>query len=407
MNETDVDNGARFGVVVVCIARFGAAIGLVVLIAALLAWANIAKVNRQAIGAHNLSSLVDSGLSAAEEKALRQGLANELSNAPINQHLLSQYAILLRETDASSRKIDQAYQLLARLGWRSTPAQQNLIAYALAKEDFPAIIRRSDGLLRRGRFSAQISILLLTAEQSLEARRLLIDALQQGPSWSDAFFARAGSLNTKEGLAAHAALLNEFLDAGNQLGRAQTVGAMRAMIKHDLVTDAYGIFERLSSLHQNKTQGIFDPDFRIAADGRLRTEPAYPFEWNVVSGRGIYSRVEDRGSSGRLNLKWNGRGHPLLLSQLFWRGDKPVRGIRVKGLGNEGRLLSSMQLFISCVDEPSRKVQLYPTPHTEGGITYRNEVPDSCEFMRLEVYGLSENGSKPVDIQIDRIDLVD
>jgi|GEM_PF-3871713 len=372
----------------------------------LLVFANVTNARRAVIVSNQLAVLGDTGLSAAERSKRLDGITSILEIAPIDPEVLNQFVILERSLGVGSEETERAYVLLSRLGWRSTSAQQNLIGHALAQEDFASIVERSDGLMRRKKFVDEITTLLLTAEQSPAGRALVAESLKRRPPWAKDFIKSGGEIRTKVGLEAHAALLNDLLDEAVDLKRVEAVPPVRAMVREGLFGLGYEVFARMVPERARVNTGIFDPDFTVAAGVQSAREPSFPFEWNVATGRGISSRVEKAGDHGRLALKWDGKGNPLLFRQMFPLGGEPVKALEVKLSENNAHLLNSLQFFVSCAGEGEKRDILEPSLDSNFKVILRGQFPGSCEFVELQVYGLAEIGAPSLDLRIDQINLV-
>lgn len=387
------------------IGRIALASVIVAVLGALLFLANFSFVQRAALEGVLLPAIGDSGLSRNQQDILKKQVAASLSSAPINQGLLGTYITLIKDEGADEYTLSNAFTFLSDLGWRSTAAQQNLIAHALAAGDIAAIVDRSDALIRRGKFVDEITALLLGAEQNPAGRALVLRALERRPKWADLYIRLGAQLTTPEGLIAHAALLRDLDDSGYDIGRREAVPLVRAMIRQGLLSQAYGVFEQVAPQSDGQSDGVYDPDFRVAAEAQ-RNGPLFPFEWNWPTQRGVRSTVRMRGDAGRLNLKWNGKGHPLLLSQIFPVEKNSTHALRVTFSGNNSSILNSLQFYLSCADSGGEKLLLRPKLSRPEEATYEGEIPDTCSFAKLELYGLLEIGAPPLDLFVDRIESI-
>ncbi|AKH41361.1 hypothetical protein FHS61_003174 [Altererythrobacter atlanticus] len=369
----------------------------------LLVWVVADEVRRSELSALRLPVAGDLGVNADKQASLRQSISVSLASAPLDQKLLAQFLIL--SEDGSERA--KGYPLLANLGWRSTAAQQLLLAEALEGQDLREIMERSDGLLRRGRYSDELISLMLAAEQDPAGRRWLVGALRSNPPWAGRFFGRSSGLESEAALRAHGILLGDLMDAEIAVGRNQLRSGLSAMVDRGLFEEAYSLFERSVPVKADK-RGLVDPDFTLAFAVQRSGEGSHPFEWTVTSGPGINSRLVSAGDKTFLNLRWDGRGNPLLLRQFFRPQGLDISQLLLTSRDGDSAVLErSAQIFVSCADRPTDKVRFIPAEQDDGSLLYRAERPLSCDFAKLEVLGLARGfGNRELNIQIDRISFI-
>lgn len=230
---------------------------------------------------------------------------------PLNQNALNlAYVNAVRRNEDPAR-LARYRTLLGALGWRSTPAQQNLLVAAAESGDFTQVMDRVDGLLRRNKFVREVDPFIAAVESDPRTRAALVAKLRLDPPWREMLLLRGGELRGAERLADRAATMNAILDRGARLSRVEVAPFLAAAASGGDPFGAHRLWSR--TLRQRTTGGLlYDGGFKVAAEQGVRPPLPVPFEWSFGNGDGFTTQV---GSEGGLFIRWSGRGLPVLLSQ--------------------------------------------------------------------------------------------
>lgn len=230
---------------------------------------------------------------------------------PLNQNALNlAYVHAVRRNDDPAR-LARFQTLLAKLGWRSTAAQQNLLVAAAQRNDFAEVMDRVDGLLRRNKFTREIDPFIAAVESDPQTRAALVKKLRINPPWREMLLLRGGELRGSERLATRAATMNAVLDGGAKLSRIEVASFLITAVTSGELLSAQRLWSRTL---RRPTEGglLYDGGFKVAAEQGVRPPLPVPFEWTFGNGDGFTTQV---GSEGGLFFRWSGRGIPVLLSQ--------------------------------------------------------------------------------------------
>ena len=271
-------------------------------------WFTAAASAERAVAVDSARALVGAPRAATVPPAALAGARTALRRAPLNQDA----ANVLYYGAARGGDAGREGEALARLGWRSTAAQQNLIADAARREDFAEVLERVDSLLRRGKLGPQLDPFLRLVESDRGTRAALVAKLRRTPPWREGFLIRGGELRGRDALAARAAVMSGLIGHGEPLQRMEVSPFLQAAIAGGEVLVAHRLWSR--TLKRPGEGGLlYDGRFRAASEQGTRPQLPVPFEWRFETGDGFTTSV---GSDGSAFLRWNGRGVPVVLSQL-------------------------------------------------------------------------------------------
>jgi hypothetical protein len=246
-------------------------------------------------------------LTPASDAAARSALWLD----PLNQNALNLAYVHAFRRNEDPARLARFRMVLARLGWRSTPAQQNLLVAAAQRNDFAEVMDRVDGLLRRNKFAREIDPFIAAVESDPQTRAALVRKLRINPPWREMLLLRGGELRGSERLDDRAATMNAVLDGGAKLSRIEVSPFLTTAAASGELVSAHQLWSRTL---RRPTEGglLYDGGFKVAAEQGVRPPLPVPFEWTFGNGDGYTTQV---GSDGGLFLRWSGRGIPVLLSQ--------------------------------------------------------------------------------------------
>lgn len=334
-------------------------------------------------------------LNPASESAARSALWLD----PLNQNALNLVYVRAYRGDDDPARLSRYRTLLARLGWRSTPAQQNLLAAAAMRRDFAEVMDRVDGLMRRNKFAAQVDPFIATVESNPQTRAALVDKLALRPPWRELLLIRGGELHGSERLVARAATMNALLDKRAKLSRIEVAPFLMAAVAGGELTAAYQLWARTL---RKPTEGglLYDGDFKVAAEQGVRPNLPVPFEWKFENGDGLSTQI---GSDGGLFIRWSGRGVPILLSQ---RLKVPVGGRGYRLLIDADRasvtaIADKLAITLSCQEQT---VEFRPVSRGSGRLVFAAD-PLTCATPLLTLSGRLQNVAQETSANITKLRL--
>lgn len=251
-------------------------------------------------------------LKAEKPDALSQGgwqsavAAQPYSQALVNAAIVNQY---LRDDDKD--RLEQNMAVVAMLGWRSTPALQNLISLAIEKPDVEAIADIGDALLRREKLVDEATTLMNLIELMPQSRKGVVRKLAARPAWRTPYLANVGTLKGIEQIDARAALTAELMAQGDELSRQELAPLLATMVTMGRTRSAYSLWRTFDG---RKASLINDPDFTYAAKD---TNPyfAMPFEWQARADNGFWLDMIREEGDAKFRINWDGRFAPEMLKQ--------------------------------------------------------------------------------------------
>lgn len=343
-------------------------------------------------------------IDAAPARALADTLRAAIVKAPLDQDLVNRFYTLAsvnRLVDASER--EAWLRLMARLGWRSTAAQQNLIGAAAAADDLSIILDRTDAMLRRARFVGELVVLLYAVEQVPETREDLVARLERGVSWRQTFFGDPRGVASAAGRQARLATVDRMFADGHALSRDEIAPLLSAMTAVGDDAGAYRVwsrFRRQFGGRKHISEGVtFDPDFASYAASHAGGATAdLPFEWQPASGDAASADIVREG----VTLHWDGNGVPVLLRQKF-RAAPGWYELTLAGTEATPDLLNRLDFVAACAGGDVRFTRI--RRDRAGGLIVGSETPIACAFPTLLVRGRASLAPQPVDAALSSLAL--
>ena len=275
--------------------------------------------------------------------------------------------------------------LLSQLGWRNTAALQNLIMTATAERDFGAIVKISDALLRRNQASHQILTLLRLVEVEPDTRRYLVRRLAFNPPWKAEFLRESDSLTTSAQALARGETLKMMLADGQKIDRRDFAPSLQAMVRTGEMEVARKLYREYTS--QKKNSIINDSDFLSLAQSRDANEyRPLPFDWQNHSTRGVQIRASESIGKAEVEIRWNGRGTPLMLSQYVHIPREGLYKLELTGLDAKLNLPQLLQFSIRC-EQGNIRFKNVQEDLKANNISLMTEKMVTCKFPRLEIRG--------------------
>lgn len=283
------------------------------------------------------------GMSAAPlaPSAVRRGLeARPLSQVQVNAALFTE----VTGRDANAEPSAQDFRLLRKLGWRYTPALQNLMLAAAQRGDLQDAAELADALLRRDSITEQATTLMNLIEAGPGLGGVVVEKLAKRPRWRLHYLQTVDQLRTAEQVAARGSLALNLQRRGSALSRDELTNIALRMVDVGQVGPAYLLWRNYRGA---APAPLNDPDFSWALRTRTSEVIAMPFEWMLLSGSGFWSEIEARSKGAAVRLHWDNRGVPeMLTQQLFLRPGRYV--LTISGDDLPATLLQDFAFSLRC-----------------------------------------------------------
>lgn len=347
-------------------------------------------------------------MSPARLAAAKRALARQ----PLDQPLLNSiYASEVRNgLDESQRS---AYvSTLARLGWRDTTTQQNLLFEAARRNDLEAALDHMDALLRRDKLADQIMLLLAQLEIDPVGTRLMAERLAKQPVWRERYFRFAEPLANPDVLDARLRLFDYMARHDMPVDRVEMRATYYALFNAGR-KDALAELVRAQLPADKRSSLLYDPDFDqwLGAPAEIRWATA-PQDWRLTNRSGVSTQIIAEEWSSRLVLRWNGRGAPIIARTMTFvtEGEQPQLEITLSA-GSQLRSLDSLRFSLIC---PGVREVLFlrkaagtaasPGMDRRSGF-YEAESGAACDYPELFIGGKPRVGDRGADLSIDAVKL--
>lgn len=337
-------------------------------------------------------------------RARPRALEETVVRAPLSQELFNLYYVdRYQEYGPESSRTAELAVLLARLGWRSTPAQQNLLVHAVQdRGDLKTLVDRADALLRRQKIEAGAREFLYLFENDPRSLRYLLIALRRKPEWRQLFLTEQRGLATPARVMARANTVAAMQRQGIALERAELAPVLNRLAQIGLVERAYALWIGSRPRGEREKSVIQDSKFELAASAALDDQPQYPFEWQLESGRGYRASVAGAAGSNELHLRWDGRGVPVLARQRLIL-EPGVHVVRIQGLDAKPEAMGALQVLAQCPRRTVTFSTVSSSVDTRGGLLMRSDEPIPCRFPEFLIAGNPGDNPRAIEISLSSI----
>lgn len=326
----------------------------------------------------------------------RDGLARAIWRDPLDPklfNLLHTEAIRLGQPAAQLRR---QRELLSRLGWRYTMAQQNLLLQAAIDERYDEVIDRADALLRRQKLPTLSYELLWTLEAAPGTQAKVVRRLRGMPPWRRDYLSVVNPQTPQPRLVARVATMDALIAAPGGVSREEMAPSLVALAAAGYGRDAYRVWLH----HIGRRDGrnlIYDPEFGQAAALAGTADLAIPFEWRLNQDLGYAAQV----ATGGITINWDGRGVPVFLSQAVPVIPSQRYALSIQGRSSVGSLSSLLAPALSC---GVKTVPFVRAGNGPGEASYQSgPLPSECDMAILTVAGALDSGMGSVDMNVTRI----
>lgn len=309
---------------------------------------------------------------------------------PLDQKRFNAYYTYKALTGTVPEQAQFGRQLLARLGWRDTSAQMNLIYAAALVGDYDTVIERSDALLRRSVASGEILDILFQLERLPAWRKPLVDRLAANPGWRREFLVNDHGYSDEAAAKSRKSTLAAMLRTASPATPREVAPMVYQLAQRGDEQGAYAIWRGATSKWSSRGGMLFDPSFSFAAthpdtlyQGEGNSAKPSPFAWKFNNGLGHTAAVVDNGRLSGVELSWEAAaGAAALLSQQY-KASAPPRLIRLTGPNAEIAIMQQLSFQIKCGSESAffdRVIEKKPNILDIGSSTLL-----SCSFPVLTV----------------------
>lgn len=294
-------------------------------------------------------------------------------------------------------------EALESLGWQSTVIQLDLLQDGIARNDEEAVLTRIDGLLRRGKQKQPLVNILVQLEQSgAYARGKLVELLTAQPQWRSDFLTAPVGMAGTNAVIARAETLDAMFARGLKPLRAEVAPIVNRLAEAQYDERAETLWRKFHNIGPN-TSLPFDPGFVLLASSQPN-EPylTMVYEWRAGQGTGLSARASAIGdNSALLNVRWDGRGAPVMLMQRLVTA--PGRfAITVKGSLLDRSALKRIAFVFFCDGQaPVFHDRLTQGPN--GGFVFTANEPVSCSNPDMRLVGMSEGNMVAIELEISSI----
>ena len=330
-----------------------------------------------------------------------------LSSYPLDSAAMNTLYIATLKSGADDSAIRNIAVTMSKFGWRNTVIQQNLIQRAIVKNDLRSIIVRADALLRRMPENLDLLTLIQLVELDPAMRITLVERLGRNPTWKKDLLLETKNIALDPSqAAARGDTLRLMMKDKQTIPRVLLAPSLNAIIKAGLTKVAWDIYQLNIGNYAPKGKLIGDPNFiRLAEAANIDDYRPFPFDWTTYSDRGIQVDATNSIGDGALEISWDGRGLPLMITQYVNVVPGRPYILEVMGLDAKPELLHLLAFTLECEGQPKVwfATGIYNN-ETKKLVITSNGAPN-CEFPRLSIRGRVQNVNKPHELSIKSIDL--
>lgn len=324
--------------------------------------------------------------------AQRNGLTAALVREPLSQRYFNILYVDLIRTRVRNNQM-AATMLLARLGWRLSIAQVNLMLWGALNQHYGLVADRAEALLRRQKFVPIAVSLLAQMEATPIGHGLVVRKLRQKPYWKKQYLSSIQPNAPRAMLLPRIATLRALLASSTPIEKSEIAPTLMTLLANGHERDAYDLWRRWVRWPQG-TDAVADGRFEHAAALFGSSDPVIPFEWQFRQDLG-YAAVP---TAAGVTINWDGRGVPAFMTQQV-----PVQvGARylltITGNSGRGPLGTLLAPSLAC---GQRTIAFTPIESPSGRARYRSDVmPDVCDIATLAIDGQVDTPSGEIDITI-------
>lgn len=336
-----------------------------------------------------------SGVPTPLTASQRQRLSAAIWRDPLDQRLFNYlYVDKIRTAGAGAASLPAA-RALARLGWRYTPAQQNLMLRSAVDGRFGDVIDRADALLRRQKLTDQAITMLVAMEAIPQVHQTVVDKLLGDPMWRHDYLVRIGARAPTQILDARLDTMRVLLRTPDDVSRAELAPTLEALFANGRGRDAYQLWARKAG-PRRAGNALRDGNFREAVS-LTGDELRVPFEWRLNQNLGFSTNAEGRG----VVINWDGRGVPVFMTQVVPVLPGRRYAATIRGRSDSGELSQLLSPSLICGQVT---VTFDAVAGGAGGARFQSApVPARCDVAVFALNGAVDAGRRAASMDIGQI----
>ena len=332
-----------------------------------------------------------SPLAADKIAILRAAIWRDPLN-PALFNLLYANSVRIRRPEAEIRR--QAV-ILGRLGWRYTPAQQNLLYRSLLNNSFVNAVDRADALLRRQKETAFAFTVLSTMEAIPQVHDVVVNRLRGNPKWRRDYLMTITPQSSPALLDVRPTTLAALSRTVIGIGREEIAPSLVALVATGRGRVAHALWDQRGT-RQTDGNLVYDPDFQQAAV-LAKSDTVIPFEWSFSQDLDYSAQPSSEG----VLINWNRRGVPAFLTQVVPVVSGRGYALTVQGTSDNGDLASTLAPALVC---GTISVPLTPSEGRNGEARYlTGSLPQACDMATLTINGAVDSGAGTVNLNLRHI----
>jgi hypothetical protein len=378
---------------------FGVAVGIV-LAALLFTWTAISATDAK-LQAESKGPL---GVSSAEtaSPATLEALRRAAGHSPMSQKKLHAVVMATYFSVEPSKREGLISQLEA-LGYRDTRSIQSILYHAGQVIQPDRIITLADALLRREALENYPFLVFAALESQPQLHSYLVNKLRTSPPWLDRFLTYKEILNSAGAVDGRMKTIAALTERGPTTSRDARAILLSKLVTSGATEEAHAIFRTLDRGYRQSAP-LSDPKF-LAAAALADGAEIYPFEWRLAEGQGFRAQATLAQSVAILEIRWDGRGTPLLASQLVaFTPDAPYQ-LQLAGMDALPDLTRWLDFSVAC---EGGEVIYFEQPVIDQKSDFLRFEPKSipCRFGVFRIVGKPHDGTRSRDAVFDSIMLV-
>lgn len=327
----------------------------------------------------------------------RRAITRLLWRDPLNPRLTNLlYADAMRTAGPDLQARQAA--LLARMGWRFTPAQQNLMVRAALTGDYIQVIDRVDALLRRQKLLGPAFATLNAMEALPQVQSAVISRLRGQPVWRRDYLSVIGPQSAPALLDARLRTLTALLATPTGVGREEMASSLTALDASGRGRAAHRLWLQRAGAPAGEL--LYDPDFRQAAAIVGTSDVATPFEWRFNQDLGYAAGPSLDG----VMITWDHRGLPVFLSQRVpvMPGRRYILAVQAHSDTGEPQPLLAPDMICgnSSVSPAATDI------HGDESRYQFGPLPRACDMATLRLSGRLDSGTGNTTITLKRVVLL-
>jgi hypothetical protein len=294
-------------------------------------------------------------------------------------------------THATAPVVTHRAALLAKLGWRFTPLDQNLIIRGATNGNYQEVVDRADALLRRQKIDELAISIMQAMEARPEVHRYVVEKLKGNPPWRPEYLASTTPQSGPVLLARRAQTLDVLIGT-RSLAKGEITPSLAAMAGVGMARAAHDLWIRWSG--QRSANLVYDSRFRAAAAADQTVALASPFEWKLGRDTNYSTSAADNG----IEIDWDRRGVPTFLSQLVPVAPGNAYVLTIAGHADGAPLSTILAPAIVCGADPVAPTKVEGTK--ENARFFFPVLPAGCDMGQLSINGALDSGTGSITVTI-------